>query len=208
MLKIGLTGGIGSGKTTVCNLFEKLGIPVYYADERARYLMNYDPELKTQIKVLLGHESYYRNGRLNRAYVAYKIFNDSGLLQKVNALVHPVVHRDSEDWYSSYTEAPFSIYEAALIYESNNQNRFDKVIVVTAPEELRIQRVMQRDGLTRDKVLERINNQLPQEEKDKRADYLINNDGASSLHIQVNIVYHAIRKWSENTKDSGKKNNV
>ena len=205
MLKVGLTGGIGSGKTTVCNLFEKLGIPVYYADERARYLMNYDPELKTQIKVLLGHEAYYKNGRLNRAYVAYKIFNDSGLLQKVNALVHPVVHKDSEDWYTSYSEAPFSIYEAALIYESNNQHRFDKIIVVTAPEEIRIQRVMHRDGVARDKVLERINNQLPQEEKDKRADFLINNDGTSSLHIQVKELYDTICKSREYTMDSGEK---
>ncbi|HMQ08235.1 MAG TPA: dephospho-CoA kinase [Saprospiraceae bacterium] len=192
MLRIGLTGGIGSGKTTVGKLFEELGIPVYYADQRAKHLMNYDPDLKKQIKSLLGSESYYDNGRLNRTYVAYKVFNDRSLLQKINHLVHPAVHKDAERWYQTLGNVPFTIYEAALIFESNGHNRFDRIIVVSAPEEVRIQRVMDRDDVVREKVVERINNQIPQEEKDKKADFLIINVDLHSLKEQVRDIYSKI----------------
>ena len=181
---IGLTGGIGSGKTTVCQIFQSIGIPVYYADPRAKWLMSFHRPLKNALKQALGSDIYHRNGRLNRKAMADIIFHDKDKLEQVNKLVHPAVHQDAAEWVKKQT-APYIIYEAALLIENGSYTSFDFLIVVTAPKEIRINRVMKRDNIDRKQVLARINNQIPQGIKNLKADFLITNDGYHSLIQQV-----------------------
>ncbi len=183
MIKIGITGGIGSGKSTVCRIFHVLGIPIYNADNEAKYLMANDKALKSSVINLLGSESY-KNNQLNREFIASKVFKDKDLLKKLNALVHPAVKNDFIKW-SEKQKAPYVIYEAALMIESGSYKLLDKVLVVTAPLEQRIARVCERDKVHQEKVLARINNQLDQEEMLKYADHVITNDGKISLISQV-----------------------
>ncbi len=193
MWKIGITGGIGSGKSTVCQVFEWLGIPVYYADVRAKWLMQYDAELRQAIMQLLGQDAYLPDGSLNRPYIAGVVFRDADTLQRLNQLVHPAVHRDAEQWCLAQ-HAPYTLREAALLYESGGYRLMDKMIVVTAPEELRIQRVMARDGASREAVLARMAQQWPEAQKAALADYLIRNDGQALLLPQVLALHQVLRK--------------
>ncbi len=192
MLKVGITGGIGSGKTTVCKIFETLGIPVYYADDRAKWLMTHDPELVEAISNTFGQAAYSPEGQLNRAYLAKVVFGDAEKLAQLNALVHPAVFRDGSQWHQSQTGAPYTLREAALLFESGSYRAIDKMIVVTAPQEIRIKRVMERDQVTADAVLARIEKQWPEEEKVKRADYVILNDGERLLVPQVLEIHRSL----------------
>jgi dephospho-CoA kinase len=178
MLKVGVTGGIGSGKSTVCKIFEELGVPVYYADERARYLMQHEHYLIDLLKKNFGDE-IFDNGKLNRVLLAEKVFKDKAQLALLNSLVHPVVFRDTERWNDEQKakSLPYAITEAALLVETGSYKSLDKLIVVTAPLETRVERVTQRDRSNSDDVMARVNNQLPEEEKVKLADYVIVNDG-------------------------------
>lgn len=187
MRKVGITGGIGSGKTTVCKIFETLSIPIYYADDRAKWLMVNSPALQTGITNLFGKESYDEEGQLNRAYIGGIAFKHPKKLQKLNALVHPAVFVDGEKWQQEQLalQFPYTLKEAALLYESGSHKFLDKMIVVTAPEELRIERVMKRDGLDREAVQDRIARQMPEAEKVAQADYIITNDGHQLLIPQV-----------------------
>lgn len=189
MIKVGITGGIGSGKTTVCRIFETLGIPVYYADDRAKYLMNNDAGLKAQLIRRFGEE-VYKNNELDRPFLARQVFNNPEALKDLNNLVHPAVARDSERWQHEHSDTAYTLKEAALLYESGSYRQLDKIIVVTAPLDVRVKRVMERDGVTRQEVLDRIKNQIPEEEKVARADYVINNDGEKSLIEQVLAIHH------------------
>jgi dephospho-CoA kinase len=192
-LKVGITGGIGSGKTTVCRIFESLGMPVYYADQMAKHIMIHDVNVKQKIKQLLSPEAYFANGRPNRPFIASKVFTDPALLQKLNEIVHPAVHDDFEMFYQKYkNETPYVINEAALLVENGSYQRFDVLIVVTCPEEIRVERILKRDKTTRDEVLRRIKNQLPEEEKVKPAHYIIDNSGKHALIPQVWNVHQAL----------------
>ncbi|MBK7094393.1 MAG: dephospho-CoA kinase [Saprospiraceae bacterium] len=191
MIKIGITGGIGSGKTTVCSIFQYLSVPVYNADYEAKKLMVNDKNLRKKIIALLGTDSY-KNDELNRQFIAAQIFNDQELLTKLNSYVHPIVKQDFIKW-SSKQKAPYAIYEAALMIESESYKLLDKLIVVTAPMELRIDRVCQRDYVDPDKVMERIRNQMSQEEMLMYADHVITNDGKISLIKQV-VELHLLYK--------------
>ncbi|MFZ2897038.1 MAG: dephospho-CoA kinase [Saprospiraceae bacterium] len=191
MKKIGLTGGIGSGKSTVARIFEVLGIPVYYADDRAKQLMVEDPELKAGIVALFGAEAYSQN-ELNRAHIAHLAFSDPSLLKKLEALVHPAVLADGERWHNAQQGVPYTIKEAALLFESGSYKALDKIIVVTAPLELRIERVMRRDQISRDSVMSRIARQMLEEEKKMLADFVIDNDGSRSLIRQVWEIHRQI----------------
>jgi dephospho-CoA kinase len=190
--KVGITGGIGSGKTTVCKIFETLGIPVYYADERAKWLMAHDEELKAAIIETFGSQAYTDDDSLNRVYLAEMVFGDEQQLQRLNALVHPAVGRDAEAWHERQRQAPYTLKEAALLFESGSFRQLDKVITVFAPRELRLQRVMQRDGATQEQVEARMARQLPEEEKVRRADYVIYNDGRAPLVRQVWEIHLAL----------------
>lgn len=184
MIKVGITGGIGSGKTTVCKLFEKMDIPVYYADIEAKRIMNTDRSLKQKIKDLLGKDAYYRNGRLNRKFVASIVFNDKEKLESLNALVHPAVALDGQQWFDAQT-TKYALKEAALLVENESYKRLDFLIVVTAPVEMRIKRVVKRDKSDYNQVKRRIANQLPEIQKKKVADFIIDNSGDVSLISQV-----------------------
>ena len=186
-LRVGITGGIGSGKTTACRIFVALGVPVYDADFWAKWLIVNAPGIKSAIVSLFGPEAYCPDGSYNRTYVAAIVFKDAAKLALLNAAVHPAVEQHSRDWHQRQADAgrPYTLKEAALLVENGSYRHLDKLIVVTAPEQLRIQRVMQRDGLSEAAVRARMRQQLPQEQKDAAADYLIHNDGRSSLVQQV-----------------------
>lgn len=191
MIKVGITGGIGSGKSTVCRIFANLDIPIYYADKEAKRLMTYDKSLKKEIKELLGDGAYHKNGRLNRQYVADQVFSDKSKLSKLNALVHPAVSRDLEIWFSNQN-SKYAIEEAALLVEIGSYKQMDYLIVVTAPVEMRIKRVVKRDNSNFDQVKARIDNQLPESEKKKVADFIIDNSGETSLIGQVMKIHHQL----------------
>lgn len=190
-LRIGITGGIGVGKTTVCRLFETLGIPVYYADTAAKNLLEHDPELRTSVIRLLGVDAY-RDGHYNRAYVAQKIFGQPELLQQLNRMVHPAVETHSRAWHETHQDAPYTLKEAALMIESGSHRFLDALIVVTAPEALRIERVMSRDGLTEAEVRARIARQLPEQDKIALADFAVENDGQHALIPQVWAIHQQL----------------
>lgn len=183
MLKIGLTGGIGSGKTTVAKIFEVLGIPVYYADEEAKKLMITQPDLIEKIKLLFGNEAYI-NGNLNRSFIAENVFNNKEQLQKLNSIVHPYTIEHGKKWMNAQL-APYAIKEAALIFESGIQGDFDFIIGVSAPNALRIQRIMKRNRISYDQVIERLQNQIDDEIKIKLCDEVITNDEQKMLVPQV-----------------------
>jgi len=187
MLKAGITGGIGSGKTTVCKMFEKLGIPVYYADDQAKYLMQHEHFLIDQLKKNFG-EDVYVNGKLDRKLLAGKVFNDPARLALLNSLVHPAVFRDTERWMEEQKEkkVPYVLKEAALLVETGSYKALDKLIVVTAPLDTRVQRVSERDKTNEEEIMARVKNQLPEEEKVKLADFVITNTGSlEELEQQV-----------------------
>ena len=182
-LNVGIPGGIGSGKTTVARIFEVLGIPVYYADDAARRIMNEDETLKQQVIKHFGDLSY-QNGKLNREYLASIVFQDKKKLSILNALVHPATIRNSNMWMKQQT-TPYAIREAALIFESGVQGQLDYVIGVSAPMELRIERAMLRDNLTRAQVLERMDRQINETIKMRLCDFVVVNDGQKAVIPQV-----------------------
>lgn len=186
-LRVGITGGIGSGKTTVCRMYEALGIPVYYADDWAKWLIANDAALKKGIVEIFGPQAYTPEGDYNRPFVAGVVFADKEKLAALNALVHPAVERHSRQWHEeqSASGGAYTLKEAALLIESGGHKFIDYLIVVTAPEALRVQRVVQRDGISEDQVRARMTNQLPEAEKVKLADFVIVNDGVQMLIPQV-----------------------
>jgi dephospho-CoA kinase len=191
MIKIGITGGIGSGKTTVCRIFEKLGIPVFYADTVAKEIMITDPVLREGIINAFGKDSYDLSGKLNNKYIAQLVFNDKQELEKLNGLVHPAVFRAFDTWEETIpAEVPYTLKEAALLFESGSYKMCDKTILVTAPADVRIQRVMERDGVTREQVEARMDKQMSDDEKKKMADFLITNDESRPVILQVLELHH------------------
>ncbi len=183
MKVVGLTGGIGSGKSTVAKMFEELGVPIYYSDNEAKGLMNSSKKIKKSLIELFGLNSY-ENGKLNRAYIADIVFNNKGKLLALNAIVHPEVKKKFSEWIREQHSA-YVIQENPLIFENNNQQDYDHVITVTAPEQVRIQRVMERDGLTKQQVLSRIKTQLEEEIKTKQSDFVINNNDLKNTKVQI-----------------------
>lgn len=191
MMRIGLTGGIGVGKSTIARIFEVLGIPVYYADEAAKKLMAENEELKQQIIAAFGAGSY-TDGRLNRGHLSSVVFNNPQQLAALNAIVHPATLKDAKEWMGRQ-HAPYILKEAALIFESGSQKDLDKVIGVYAPEELRLKRIMQRDVITEEGVRLRMQHQMNDEEKMKLCDFIIINDEKHLLLDQVLEIDKRIR---------------
>jgi dephospho-CoA kinase len=193
MFQVGLTGGIGSGKTLVCGVLEKLGVAVYYADEQARRLMDEDQELKGRIVDFFGEEAYI-DGALNRPFLAGRIFGDDQLLYMLNHLVHPVVRRDYTGWLERQKEVPYVVEEAAILFESGAARWLDLKVLVYAPELLRISRVMRRDGMDEMQVRERMKHQMDEEEKRALADMVIINDETEMLLPRIIEVHQEILK--------------
>ena len=184
--QIGITGGIGSGKSLICHIFQVLGVPVYDADSRAKKLMTTDGILIDQIKKEFGSLSYDEKGGLNRELLGKTVFNEPDKLARLNSLVHPRVAWDYNQWVKEQSGKKYCLKEAALLFETGSYELLDKIIVVTAPDELRITRVLQRDPHRNRKDVEHIiRNQIPQEEKIKRADFVIKNDESELVVPQV-----------------------
>ncbi|WP_417589785.1 dephospho-CoA kinase [Owenweeksia hongkongensis] len=189
---VGLTGGIGSGKSTVAKIFEFLGVPVYEADAFSKTIIDTDKELQAELVSLLGTE-IIEEGKIVRPKMAELIFGDKNLLQKANDLIHPAVARNFHNWYENQSY-PYVIKEAAILFESGSYKSCDKILVVAAPKEMRINRVMARSSMTREEVEARMNNQWPQEQKLEKADYIVTNDLTESVIKQViNIHENIIR---------------
>jgi dephospho-CoA kinase len=188
MLKVGLTGNIGSGKTFIARVFQSLGVPVFYADIEAKALYK-QREVKEKIRILFGSQVFDYTGEIDRKALAGIIFNEPDHLLKINALIHPLVHQEFNNWLAGILHKPYAIYEAAILFETGHHQNLDKVILVTAPEELRIKRVMDRDGIPRNEVLSRMANQWEEDKKISLADFVIRNDGSKMVIPQVMRVH-------------------
>ena len=194
---IGLTGGIGSGKSTVAKFIEEMGFPVYYSDVRAKEIVNYDELLKKGIIELLGEKAYDENGFYDRKYVAEIVFNDEELLQKLNGMIHPAVKYDFEKWVGNQT-TEFVFKETALLFELKLNESCFKSVLVTADDNLRLKRVMDRDRKTYREVENVMNKQMPEKDKIKIADFVIfNNDGMDELQAETENVIRQIEKLNE-----------
>jgi len=185
-----ITGGIGSGKTTVAKMLAEYGIPVYYADEEAKKLTATSPEIRHDLIELLGSDTF-KDGILDRKFMADKIFNDKNLLARTNAIIHPRVARHFEEWVNNQ-DSPYVLKEAAILFESGSYKQCDRTVLVTAPEELRIQRVMERDQVSEEEVRARMKNQWSDSKKKKLSDFIIENTelratqkAVEKLHLQL-----------------------
>ncbi|MBN2484788.1 MAG: dephospho-CoA kinase [Bacteroidales bacterium] len=184
MIKVGLTGGIGSGKTIVSSVFRVLGIPVYNADERSKFILNYNGQVIEQVKSVFGNQAY-ENNLLDTGYIASVVFSNRQKLEKLNHIVHPAVEDDYINWCGKYTLLPYTIKEAAILFESKANKLVDKTIVVSAPLEIRIERVIMRNGLSRQQVEKRMDNQWPADKLLPLADYVVNNDDKQLILPQI-----------------------
>ncbi|MBD79480.1 MAG: dephospho-CoA kinase [Crocinitomicaceae bacterium] len=191
MLQVGVTGGIGSGKSLVCRIFQSMGVPIYEADARARELTNCDPEIRRNITEVFGVHSYTQDG-LNRQLMAQEVFNNQEKLDRLNGIIHPVVGKDYKDWCHLHATNKVVIKEAAILFESGSYKSCDKVILVNAPESIRLSRVVERDGVSEEEVKQRMANQWSSEKKMELADFLIMNDGSQALIPQVIKVYKTL----------------
>ncbi len=191
MKHLAITGNIGSGKSTACRLFERLDIPVYYSDARAKKLMIEDQKVIGAIQDLLGQEAYSEDGSLNRSHVASKIFSDQTLLQQMNQIVHPAVRKDYHSWRENQ-DAVFTLQESALTFEIGAEKIMDYVILVYAPESLLIKRSTKRDGIDEAAVRQRLDKQMSQDLKAQKADYILFNGLTDSLLFQIQRLYHEL----------------
>jgi dephospho-CoA kinase len=190
MIVVGLTGGIGSGKSTIAAMFRKLGVPVYNSDERAKLLMNTSKKIRKQLVELLGKKAFL-DDKLNKTFIAKKVFNDADLLEQLNRIVHPVVRKDFLKWTKKQDTA-YVIQETALLFENNAQDLYDTVILITAPKELRLERVLSRDETSKEQIIARMNNQLDDENKLELANLVIENIDLKSTALKVLKVHEAI----------------
>lgn len=197
MLKVGITGGIGSGKSTVCKVFEVLGIPVFYADDHAKRVMTDDPFLIEAIKSTFGKDSYLEDGSLNRKYIAKIVFNDARELAKLNAIAHPATFRAFDNWLKKVGDVPYILKEAALLFESNSYKLCNKSIMVFAPLDVRVARVLQRDNITRAEFDGRNSKQYSDKKKLEMADYVITNDDTKLVVPQVLDLHREFLKLSQ-----------
>jgi dephospho-CoA kinase len=184
MIKVGLTGNIGSGKSVVAAIFASLGAPVFHADSEARKLFD-DEKIKEQVRAVFGPDAFTPSAEVNRKVLAEIVFDDIKLLSQLNSIIHPAVRSAYHQWCRLHAEMPYTLYEAAILFESGHYQGMDKIICVTAPEALRIRRVMDRDGITAGEVSKRIANQWVEHKKIKLSDFVIRNDETESLIEQV-----------------------
>ena len=190
---IGLTGGIGSGKSTVANYIASKGIPVYIADDEAKKIME-NADVKQSIQNLFDESVLNADKTLNRKKIGELVFNNPSKLKELNAIVHPAVHDNFKNWVKKHKKFPFVIKEVAILFETGGNKECDKVILITAPEELRIQRAMKRDNLTKNDILVRINNQLPESKKKEMSDFVVENIDLSDTFLKIEEILKILAK--------------
>lgn len=193
MLKIGITGGIGSGKTTVCKLFELLGVPVYNSDLEAKKLLDSDTEVKKSILNKFGAEVIDDNGSIDKKKLGVLVFNNKKMLEQLNAIVHPAVAKHFDNWCLQHGSENYILHEAAILFESGANKKVEKVITVVAPPELKIKRAVQRDKVSREQVEQRIKNQMSDDEKVKLSQFVIHNDEQQLLIPQIIAIHEQLR---------------
>lgn len=196
-LQVGITGGIGSGKSIVCKIFQILGVPVYDADTRAKWLSGNHPVIKQQITDYFGEEAFL-NDNLNRQFLAKEVFGNTEKLEKLNSFIHPRVADDYKNWVEAHKSHSYVLKEAALLFESGSYKQLHKIICVSAPEELRIKRVLTRDPQrSTEEIRNIISKQLPEDEKREKSDFLIKNDESMLVITQVLDIHQQILKLAE-----------
>lgn len=193
MLKVGLTGNIGSGKTLVCEIFETLGVPVFYADRVARELYN-DAKIVSQVKQVFGAGVYSPDGQFIPQNLARMVFHDKKALQQINRIIHPGVVKQYLQWLGEHSEEEYTLHEAAILFENNLEHEFDFIIMVSAPEQLRLRRVVERDALNVKEVRARMKNQWPDVQKIQKSDFVIVNDGKQFLIPQILKIHNKLIK--------------
>tara|TARA_B100000767_G_C19765735_1_gene537405 strand:+ start:1185 stop:1772 length:588 start_codon:yes stop_codon:yes gene_type:complete len=193
MKVIGVTGGIGSGKSFVCKILEKMGYPVYYSDDRAKTLMNSDLTVQSELKLLLGDEAYTEYG-LNRAFVSNKLFSDTSLRKKINQLIHPIVREDFEQWKKDFTREKFIFNEAAILFETGAHLNYDAVILVHAPIDIKLKRIKKRDGISEEDVLKKMKSQWSDDKKMQLTMHYILNDGESPIEERISLLLKQLSK--------------
>ncbi|MCF8364665.1 MAG: dephospho-CoA kinase [Bacteroidales bacterium] len=193
MLKVGLTGNIGSGKSMVARIFETLQVPVFYADQEAKKILDF-PEVVTQLEALFGN-GIIVNGKADRQALAQIVFADKNRLEQLNSIIHPAVRAGFQTWASTHHNAAYVVYEAAILHESGHYKQMDKVILVVANQKLRTKRVMQRDGLSETLVVQRMANQWPETKKIALSDFIINNNETELLIPQVVKIHAGIANY-------------
>lgn len=186
MKRVGITGNIGSGKSYVCKMFERLGIPVFYSDDETKklYLI---PSVKEQIIKRFGEEVYFEDGTLNRKLLSYHLFKNEEAMKFIESVLYPALNQHFDEWCEQQT-SPYVLYESAILFEKNYGKYFDKIIFVSAPEDIRLQRVMKRDDCTEENVRSRMRLQMSEENKLSKADFVIYNDGDKALEPQVETI--------------------
>jgi len=189
---IGVTGGIGSGKTTICKFFSELGVPVYYADYQAKKIMD-DPMITQKIKNVFDENIIDENQKLDRKKIATIVFNNPKKLQQLNAIIHPIVKQDFEYWLEKHQDYSYIIKEVAIIFETNSEKQYDKIILVTAPEQIRIERVTKRDNITEKEVVQRIKNQLPDSEKITKSNIIIKNINLLETKKKIEKLHYLLK---------------
>ena len=199
MLKVALTGNMGSGKTVICRFFEMLDVPVFYADIEAKKLYT-NPAILQKVKALFGKEVFTSDGSVNKKALAVKVFSDKEKLKKLNDVLHPDVHKMFDQWARQHDNKPYCIQEAAIIFETGGYKRFDKTILVHAPEDILLERVMKRDAISRREVLDRLKNQMDQEEKKELADYLLPNDNSTLLIPRILEIHKELNHFSTESR--------
>jgi len=196
MIKIGITGGIGSGKSIICQVFSILKVPVYHADAEAKMLTESDPTIRKQLEAVAG-VNVFNNGGLNRLLLADLIFNNSDMLEKINGIIHPKVAVHFKEWCTRHSQDPYIIHESAILFESNTYKDFQKIVAVTSPEDKRISRILNRNNMTIDRIRSIMMNQLPESEIVQRSDFVIINDDSQLIIPQVLELHHIFLHLNE-----------
>ena len=193
MKVIGITGGIGSGKSYVCKIIEEMGFAVYYSDKSAKFLMDSNEHIQKELKRIIGDDAYTLQG-LNRELISNKIFSDTTLRQKMNQLIHPIVREDFEQWKKSFTDNEFIFNEAAILFETGSYINYDSVILVYAPLKLKIERIKKRDEITEEEVLKKMKSQWSDAQKMKLTPHHILNDGKKNLRQRISVILDELSK--------------